>query len=97
MINNIRKGSFVMRKKGSNGQRIENVEDKYFKLEKEISDLGEKYKEHIRLHVIDDLQETRYNGKPYYSYADIAERHHISVAAVQRIAISEGLTRRGKA
>jgi AraC-like DNA-binding protein len=52
------------------------------------------FNKHIERHVIDDLQQTRYNGKPLYSYSDIADRHNLSVSTVQRIAIAQGLTRR---
>lgn len=86
-----------MRKKGSNGQRLDDVERDTFDMKRKLEDQQEKYEQHIRRHVIDDLQETRYGGKPFYSYADIAERYDISTSAVQRIAIAEGLTRRNKA
>ena len=86
-----------MRKKGSNGQRLDNVERDLSQLKRDLDRQQDEYERHIRRHVIDDLQETRYNGKPLYSYADIANRHDISTSAVQRIAIAEGLTRRNKA
>ena len=86
-----------MRKKGSNGQRLDNVERDLSQVKRDLDRQRDEYERHIRRHVIDDLQETRYNGKPLYSYADIANRHDISTSAVQRIAIAEGLTRRNKA
>lgn len=86
-----------MRKKGSNGQRLDNVERDLLQAKRDLDKQRDEYERHIRRHVIDDLQETRYNGKPLYSYADIADRHDISTSAVQRIAIAEGLTRRNKA
>ena len=86
-----------MRKKGSNGQRLDNVERDLLQAKRDLDRQRDEYERHIRRHVIDDLQETRYNGKPLYSYADIADRHDISTSAVQRIAIAEGLTRRNKA
>lgn len=86
-----------MRKNGSNGQRLDNVERDLSQVKRDIERQQEEFLNHIRRHVIDDLQETRYNGKPLYSYADIADRHDISTSAVQRIAIAEGLTRRNKA
>lgn len=86
-----------MRKNGSNGQRLDHVERDVSDMKRELERQQEEYEQHIRRHVIDDLQETRYNGKPLYSYADIADRHGISVSAVQRIAMAEGLTRRNKA
>ena len=86
-----------MRKKGSNGQRLDNVERDLSQVKRDLVRQRDEYERHIRRHVIDDLQETRYNGKPLYSYADIADRHDISTSAVQRIAIAEGLTRRNKA
>ena len=86
-----------MRKKGSNGQRLDNVERDLSQVKRDLDRQRDEYERHIRRHVIDDLQETRYNGKPLYSYAHIADRHHISTSAVQRIAIAEGLTRRNKA
>ncbi len=86
-----------MRKKGSNGQRLDNVERDLSLVRRDLQRQQEKYEQHLRRHVIDDLLETRYNGKPLYSYADIADRHQISTSAVQRIAIAEGLTRRNKA
>ncbi len=86
-----------MRKKGSNGQRLDNVERDLSQVKRDLDRQRDEYERHIRRHVIDDLQETRYNGKPLYSYADIADRHDISTSAVQRIAIAEGLTRRNKA
>lgn len=86
-----------MRKKGSNGQRLDNVERDLSQLKRDLDRQQDEYERHIRRHVIDDLQETRYNGKSLYSYADIADRHNISTSAVQRIAIAEGLTRRNKA
>ena len=84
-----------MRKKGSNGQRLDNVERDLSLVRRDLQRQQEKYEQHLRRHVIDDLLETRYNGKPLY--ADIADRHQISTSAVQRIAIAEGLTRRNKA
>ena len=86
-----------MRKKGSNGQRLDNVERDLSQVKRDLDRQRDEYERHIRRHVIDDLQETRYNGKPLYSYADIADRHDISTSAVQRIAIAEGLTRPNKA
>ena len=86
-----------MRKKGSNGQRLDNVERDLSLVRRDLQRQQEKYEQHLRRHVIDDLLETRYNGKPLYSYADIVDRHQISTSAVQRIAIAEGLTRRNKA
>ena len=86
-----------MRKKGSNGQRLDNVERDLSQVKRDLDRQRDEYERHIRRHVIDDLQETRYNGKPLYSYADIADRHDTSTSAVQRIAIAEGLTRRNKA
>ena len=86
-----------MRKKGSNGQRLDNVERDLSQVKRDLDRQRDEYERHIRRHVIDDLQETRYSGKPLYSYADIADRHDISTSAVQRIAIAEGLTRRNKA
>lgn len=86
-----------MRKKGSNGQRLDNVERDLSQVKRDLDRQRDEYERHIRRHVIDDLQETRYNGKPLYSYADIADRHDISTSAVQRIAIAEGLARRNKA
>lgn len=86
-----------MRKKGNNGQRLDNFERDLSQVKRDLQRQQEEYEQHIRRHVIDDLQETRYNGKPLYSYADIADRHEISTNAVQRIAMAEGLTRRNKA
>ena len=86
-----------MRRNGSNGQRLDHVERDVSDMKRELERQQEEYEQHIRRHVIDDLQETRYNDKPLYSYADIADRHSISVSAVQRIAMAEGLTRRNKA
>lgn len=86
-----------MRKKGSNGQRLDNVENDLLKVKRDLERQKEEYEQHIRRHVIDDLQEKRYNGKALYSYADIADRYDISTSAVQRIAIAEGLTRRNRA
>lgn len=86
-----------MRQKGSNGQRLDNVEHDLSQVKRDLQRQQEEYEQHIRLHVIDDLQATRYNGKPLYSYTDIADRYQISVSAVQRIAMAEGLTRRNKA
>ena len=86
-----------MRKKGSTGYRLDTVEKDLLQAKRDLQRQQEEYNQHIRRHVIDDLQETRYNGKPLYSYADIADRHGISTSAVQRIAIEEGLTRRNKA
>ena len=85
-----------MRKKGSNGQRLDAVEHDLSQVKRDIQHQQEEYNQHIRRHVIDDLQAKRYNEKPLYSYADIASRHQISTSAVQRIAIAEGLTRRNK-
>ena len=86
-----------MRKNGSNGHRLDNVERDLSQVKRDLMRQREEYEQHIRRHVIDDLQETRYNGKPMYSYADIADRHELSTSAVQRIAMAEGLTRRNKA
>lgn len=86
-----------MRKKGSNGQRLDSVEKDLSEVKRDLQRQQEEYEQHIRRHVIDDLNETRHGGKPLYSYQDIAERHELSTSAVQRIAIKEGLTRRKKA
>ena len=86
-----------MRRNGSNGQRLDNLERNTLEMKRELEDQKERYEQHIRRHVIDDLQATRYNSKPLYSYADIADRHDISPSAVQRIAIAERLTRRNRA
>jgi len=86
-----------MKKNVSNGKRLIKVESDVSEMKRDLQHQQEEYEQHIRRHVIDDLQETRYNGKPLYSYADIADRHQISNSAVQRIAMTEGLTRRNKA
>lgn len=86
-----------MRKKGSNGQRLDAVEDDMRQAKRELEKQKENYEKHIRFHVIEDLQEMRHGDKPMYSYADIADRHDISTSMVQRIAMQEGLTRRKKA
>lgn len=86
-----------MRRNGSNGQRLDHVERDVSDMKRDLERQQEEYEQHIRRHVIDDLQATRYNGKPLYSYVDIADRHRISASAVQRIAMAEGLTRRNKA
>ena len=83
--------------KRNSGRRLDNVERDLSQVKRDIERQKEEYEQHIRRHVVDDLQETRYNGKSLYSYEDIADRHGITKSAVQRIAISEGLTRRNRA
>ena len=73
----------MSQQKRSNRQRMDNMENKF--------------DEHIRRHIIDDLLRTRSNGKPYFSYKDIAERYNVSTSMVQRIAVEEDLTRRNRA
>ncbi len=94
----------MARKNGSNGERIERVEKGIKDLKNSFEEQKASYEKqkalyenHVRRHVIDDLQETRYNNKPLYSYADIADRYDISVNAVQKIASEENLTRRNRA
>ena len=87
----------MARTKGSNGQRIENVESEVQRLRKDFEKHKALYDSHLELHVKEDLQATRHEGKPLYSYADIADRHDLTVSAVQRIAIANNLTRRKKA
>lgn len=50
-----------MRKKGSNGQRLDNVERDLSLVRRDLQRQQEKYEQHLRRHVIDDLLETRYN------------------------------------
>ena len=86
-----------MRKKGSNGRRLDTVEDEMRQAKRALEAEKEKFENHIRFHVMEDLKERRYGDKPMFSYEDIANRHGISTSAVQRIAMQEGLTRRKKA
>ncbi len=86
-----------MRQKGSNGQRLDYMEKDIRKMKQNLEEQKNEFERHLRTHIIDDLQETRYNGKPLYSYADIADRHDVSKSYVNKIAAEEGLSRRNRA
>lgn len=74
-----------MKNKGTYGKRIENLENEISKLNK-----------HIDMHIIEDLQKTRFTGsdKPLYTYDEIAEKHDIPKSRVQKVAEDNNLTRR---
>lgn len=83
-----------MRNKGSNGQRLDSVEKDILSIQKELKEKQKDFEEHLKTHIIEDLQETRFGGKYMYSYKDIAEKYNVSFGFVQRTAIKENLTRR---
>lgn len=85
-----------MRKKGSNGQRLDSVEKDILLIQKELEEKQKNFEEHLRTHIIEDLQKERFSGsgKYMYSYKDIAEKYNVSFGFVQRTAIKENLTRR---
>lgn len=87
-----------MKQKGSNGQRLNSIENNIKDMQKKLSTLQEDYKEHLETHIKDDLCQERFigSGKPLYSYQDIANRYGVSTSKVQRVAENNGLTRRNK-
>lgn len=87
-----------MRQNGSNGQKIDRLDKDVNKLKQEMEKSREQFERHLEMHIIDDLNQPRFQGspKPMYTYDEVAERHGVSKSRVQRVAESNGLTRRGK-
>lgn len=52
--------------------------------------------EHLKCHILDDLQKNRYSEKFLYSHEDVAHRHNVSMNCVQRLLAENGLSRRKK-
>jgi hypothetical protein len=84
-----------MRKSGSNGERLDNLEKQVKGFENQYVTKKE-FQQHIEIHVKDDLIKPRFVGsdKPLYTYEDIADKYDISKSSVQKIAEENGLNRR---
>lgn len=86
----------MARTKGSNGARLDKHDEEITRLKKEAQESQARLAEHLKMHVKEDLVEKRYPGtnKFKYTYDDIADKHGINRNLVQKIAETEGLTRR---
>lgn len=78
-------------------QNIEEIKHELAEQKNKIKEQEENYKQHLQRHILDDLKETRFAGKPLYSYQDIADRYNVSCSYVQRLAAENGLSRRKRA
>lgn len=85
-----------MRKKGSNGDRLDKHDSEIEKLKMEAIESKEKFDKHVEMHIKQDLSEPRFPGsdKYLYTYDEIARLHDVSKNRVQKIAEENDLTRR---
>lgn len=86
----------MARTRGSNGDRLDKHDEEIAKLKRDAQESQAKFDEHLKMHVKEDLGEKRFPGsnKFRYTYDDIADKHNINRNVVQKIAETEGLTRR---
>jgi len=82
----------MARTKGSNGQRLDNLEKDVEKLKEQMRSCQTAIETNIK----DDLQVETYtnSGRYLFTYEDIAKRYDVSVSKVQRIASENNLSRR---
>lgn len=80
-----------MSKVGSNRTRLNNLETRVQKLERQ-------YDAHIISHIVEDLDcETFTNsGRYMYTYNDLAQKYNTSASTISRIAEEHGLSRRNR-